>query len=99
MTATAGTVTETISAPLSSATVAQLSDAAGDTPFLAARRLEAHAAFERAPMPTRRDEHWRFTKLRGVELADIPTVVSATDIAAARERIATSLTSAVDLAG
>ncbi|MCW2973239.1 MAG: FeS assembly protein SufD [Thermoleophilia bacterium] len=99
MTATAGTVTETISAPLSSATVAQLSEAAGDTAFLAQRRTEAHAAFERAPMPTRRDEHWRFTKLRGVELSELPTVVAATDIEAARERTATSLTSAVDLAG
>ena len=99
MTATAGTVSETITAPLSSATVAQLSEAAGDTAFLAQRRRDAFAAFEAAPMPTRKDEHWRFTKLRGIELAEIPTVVAATDVDAARERIATSLTSAVDLAG
>ncbi|MEO6867810.1 MAG: Fe-S cluster assembly protein SufD [Gaiellales bacterium] len=70
-----------------------------DTGFLGTRRSEAAAAFERSPMPTRKDEHWRFTRLRGVELADVPTFSAAEDLDAARERVATSLTSAVDVAG
>ena len=99
MTATAGTIIETIGAPLSASTVDQLSEAAADTAFLAARRREAFAAFERAPMPTRKDEHWRFTKLRGVELGELPTVAGASDVELARERVSTSLTHATDVAG
>ncbi|MCW2922834.1 MAG: FeS assembly protein SufD [Thermoleophilia bacterium] len=67
-------------------------------PLLAARATGA-AAFERAPMPTRKDEHWRFTRLRGVELADVPGFVLADELDAVQARVAASLTSAVDVAG
>jgi Fe-S cluster assembly protein SufD len=50
-------------------------------------------------MPTRKDEYWRFTKLRGVELETVPAHAPAADLDAVRERIATSLTSTSDVAG
>lgn len=88
-----------ITAPMGADTVEQLSTQNDDSPFLATRRREALAAFERAPMPTRKDEHWRFTRLRGVELGAVPTFLGGAGIDEAQARIATSLTAAVDTAG
>jgi Fe-S cluster assembly protein SufD len=70
-----------------------------DSAFLSNVRADGAAAFERAPMPTRKDEYWRFTKLRGIELADVPSHVAAGDLDAVRSRVERSLTSAVDVAG
>jgi hypothetical protein len=84
-----------ITAPLSSETVDALSKLNEDTPFLSTRRAEALAAFERAPMPTRKDEYWRFTKLRGVELDTVPTFIGCDGMEAAQERAARSLTANV----
>ncbi len=70
-----------------------------DSVFLAKVRDEGVAAFERAPMPTRKDEYWRFTKLRGVELAEVPAFSAATDLDAVRARVERSLTAAGDVAG
>jgi Fe-S cluster assembly protein SufD len=67
--------------------------------FLSGVRSTGAAAFERAPMPTRKDEYWRFTKLRGVELADVPELSPAADLDAVRSRVERSLTAAVDTAG
>lgn len=67
--------------------------------FLERVRQEGAAAFERAPMPTRKDEYWRFTKLRGVELDTVPAFAAADELEAARARVATSLTAAGDVAG
>lgn len=50
-------------------------------------------------MPTRKDEQWRFTRLRGVDLDAVPSFSPAADMDIVRERVATSLTAAVDVAG
>ena len=70
-----------------------------DSPVLAKLRDEGAAAFERAPMPTRKDEYWRFTKLRGVELDQVPAFSAAADEELVRERVATSITAATETAG
>jgi Fe-S cluster assembly protein SufD len=73
-----------------------------DSVFLTKTRDEGAAAFERAPMPTRKDEYWRFTRLRGVELEQVPALSPAGDpdaITGARERTARSLTSSTTVAG
>ncbi len=70
-----------------------------DSPVLAKLRDDGAAAFERAPMPTRKDEYWRFTKLRGVELDQVPAFSPAADDELVRERIAASLTAATETAG
>lgn len=67
--------------------------------YLASVRTAAKAAYERAPMPTRKDEHWRFTRLRGVELGDVPAFSPCSDDDGVKARIASSLTAAVDTAG
>lgn len=66
---------------------------------LASRRAIGQAAFETAPMPTRKDEQWRFTRLRGLELDQVPSFSPATDVDAARERVANSLTATPNVAG
>jgi Fe-S cluster assembly protein SufD len=70
-----------------------------DSALLTKVRETGAAAFERAPMPTRKDEYWRFTKLRGVELETVPAHAPAADLDAVRERVATSLTSTSAVAG
>ena len=37
------------------------------TSWLKERRDEARAVYERTPLPTLRDEHWRYTSLRGID--------------------------------
>jgi Fe-S cluster assembly protein SufD len=37
------------------------------TTWLKERRDEARAVYERTPLPTLRDEHWRYTSLRGID--------------------------------
>lgn len=70
-----------------------------DSAFLAGMRERGAAAFERAPMPTRKDEYWRFTKLRGVELDQVPAFAPAEDVDAARARVERSVTATTDVAG
>src|SRR4051794_30712373 len=70
-----------------------------ESAFLSQAREQGAAAFERAPMPTRKDEYWRFTKLRGVELSTVPQFAGADDLDAVRTRVERSLTAAVDVAG
>ena len=67
--------------------------------FLTQAREAGAAAFERAPMPTRKDEYWRFTKLRGVELESVPAYVSADDLDLVRPRVERSVTATSDVAG
>jgi Fe-S cluster assembly protein SufD len=74
-------------------------DLATLAPELEPYRVAARAAFERAPMPTRKDEYWRFTKLRGVDLDAVPEFVPARDPEAVIKRIARSLTASTDTSG
>ena len=80
-------------------TATMTTDLATVAPELEPYRIAGRAAFEAAPMPTRKDEHWRFTRLRGVELADVPEFVPAADPDAVLKRVADSLTAATDTAG
>ncbi len=70
-----------------------------DSPVLAKIRDEGAAAFERAPMPTRKDEYWRFTKLRGVDLDAVPNFSPSTDEELVKERVRTSVTASDATAG
>ncbi|MCW2959959.1 MAG: FeS assembly protein SufD [Thermoleophilia bacterium] len=70
-----------------------------DAPFLASVRAAAAVTYDAAPMPTRKDEQWRFTRLRGVDLTTVPATSPADDLDAVQARVASSLTSAVDVAG
>jgi Fe-S cluster assembly protein SufD len=75
-----------------------------DTPatgsaFLDKVRAEGAAAFERAPMPTRKDEYWRFTKLRGVDLDNVPSQSPCGDPELVRSRIESVHTHMDEVAG
>jgi Fe-S cluster assembly protein SufD len=48
--------------------VEELGSLHGEPDWLRARRREAFAAFERLPMPSRSDEEWRRTDVRGLDL-------------------------------
>ncbi|HEX6541009.1 MAG TPA: Fe-S cluster assembly protein SufD [Ktedonobacterales bacterium] len=48
-----------------------LSERLGEPAWMRERRLEAWKIYESLPMPTRQDEEWRRTDLRGLKLADI----------------------------
>jgi len=48
--------------------VEELGSLHGEPDWLRARRREAFAAFERMPMPSRSDEEWRRTDVRGLDL-------------------------------
>jgi Fe-S cluster assembly protein SufD len=48
--------------------VEELGSLHGEPDWLRARRREAFAAFERLPMPSRSDEEWRRTDVRGLNL-------------------------------
>lgn len=53
--------------------VDELSRLCDDTPWMRERRMMAWEAYERIPMPTSRDEHWRFTNMRRVDVTGVPT--------------------------
>src|SRR5919202_3991852 len=48
--------------------VEQLSGLHGEPGWLRAQRLEAFEAYERLPLPSRSDEEWRRTDIRGLDL-------------------------------
>lgn len=62
---------ELAGAGLSQGAVEAISTAKNDPEWLHARRLASWELFQRLPMPSRRDEHWRFTNLRKVKLDDV----------------------------
>jgi Fe-S cluster assembly protein SufD len=70
-----------------------------DSAFLAKVREGGAAAFERAPMPTRKDEYWRFTTLRGVERDAVPSFSGCADFDGVVQRRTRSLTASTDIAG
>ncbi len=79
-------------------TIRALGELCDDTQWMAQWRQSAWEAFQRAPMPTRRDEKWRFTNLRGVDLASIPTFVRCRDEDAVRSRLAVNAEGDAELA-
>jgi Fe-S cluster assembly protein SufD len=54
--------------------VEAISTHAADTPFAREQRLAAWAAYDAIPMPSSRDERWRFTSLRGLDMAKVPAL-------------------------
>ncbi len=48
--------------------VRAISERSSEPAWLRDRRVAAHALWQETPMPTTRDEHWRFTSLRGLDL-------------------------------
>jgi Fe-S cluster assembly protein SufD len=54
--------------PFSQASVEELSGLHGEPDWLRARRREAFEVYERMPLPSRSDEEWRRTDIRGLDL-------------------------------
>jgi Fe-S cluster assembly protein SufD len=54
--------------PFTSASVEELSGLHGEPDWVRARRRQAFEAFERLPLPSRSEEEWRRTDLRGLNL-------------------------------
>lgn len=59
--------------------------------WLNERRLAAWERFEATPMPTSRDEKWRFTNLRGIDVQKVRTVSGCDGAEAAAVRAETAL--------
>lgn len=62
---------EQLQNPLSAEGIKALSQAAGDTPFLAQSRSAAFARFEALPLPSRTEEAWRRTDISGLSFAGL----------------------------
>lgn len=63
--------TETVTATISREAVIQFSQAKGEPAWLLEKRLDAWDVFARVPMPTRTDEEWRHTDIRGLNIAGL----------------------------
>src|SRR5215218_11116247 len=61
-------------------TVEALSSFKDEPGWLTERRLEAWRAFEELPMPTLRDEAWRYTDISDVSLEDFSPYVPSPDV-------------------
>src|SRR5919107_4405891 len=61
-------------------TVRALSSFKEEPEWLAARRLSAWRSFEALPMPTLRDEAWRYTDISDVRPEDFSPYVSSRDV-------------------
>ncbi len=66
-------------------TVKALSSFKGEPEWLAARRLSAWRAFEALPMPTLRDEAWRYTDISDVRIEDFVPYAPSPDAASEGE--------------
>ena len=73
--------------------VEAVADFVGDPDWLRERRRAAWALFEQLPMPTTRDEHWRFTNLRRLKLDDVLPFTGCEEQEAALERAGRALVS------
>lgn len=77
----------------SAETVKALSALKNEPGWLTERRLEAWRIFEETPMPTRRDESWRYTDISGLDLQDFnpyapgPEAASETDLPEGIQRL------------
>ena len=65
---------------LSEGTVKALSSLKGEPNWLTEKRLEAWRGFESLPMPTLRDEAWRYTDISDVRIEDFLPYASSPDV-------------------
>ncbi|MDQ4128192.1 MAG: Fe-S cluster assembly protein SufD [Actinomycetota bacterium] len=65
---------------ISEETVKAISSLKGEPDWLAARRLEAWRSFESLPMPTLRDEAWRYTDISDVRIEDFLPYASSPNL-------------------
>jgi Fe-S cluster assembly protein SufD len=78
---------------ISRETVEALSSFKGEPEWLTEKRLEAWRSFEGLPMPTLRDEAWRYTDISDVRIEDFlpyapsPDVTSEADLPDAVQRL------------
>src|SRR3712207_6098479 len=78
---------------ISEETVKALSSFKGEPEWLTEKRLEAWQSFESLPMPTLRDEAWRYTDISDVRIEDFlpyapsPDVTSEADLPDAVQRL------------
>ena len=65
---------------MSEGTVKALSSLKGEPNWLTEKRLEAWRGFESLPMPTLRDEAWRYTDISDVRIEDFLPYASSPDV-------------------
>jgi Fe-S cluster assembly protein SufD len=68
------------SSGVSAETVMGLSAYKDEPGWLTEKRLEAWRVFEATPMPTLREEKWRYTDISDVRLEDFPTYAQSPDV-------------------
>src|SRR5215212_11698577 len=61
-------------------TIKALSACKDEPPWLTERRLEAWRTFEKTPMPTLRDEAWRYTDISDVRIEDFVPYAPSPDV-------------------
>src|SRR3990170_2175034 len=72
--------------------VREISKKNNEPDWLTNKRIEAWKLFEKLPMPTLRDEEWRYTNLSGLKLDEINT---NSDSNVLNQKITSSLNSGV----
>src|SRR5215212_5895114 len=70
---------------MSQETVEALSSFKGEPEWLTEKRLEAWQSFQDLPMPTLRDEAWRYTDISDVSIDDFIPYVPSPDVSSEKE--------------
>src|ERR671910_2975574 len=65
---------------ISAETVKALSSFKGEPGWLTEKRLDAWRSFEALPMPTLRDEAWRYTDISDVQIEDFSAYVPGPNV-------------------
>ena len=65
--------------------VETLSGFKGESAWLKEKRLEAWRAFEKTPMPTLRDEAWRYTDISDVRIEDFAPYAASPDVSSEQD--------------
>ena len=76
-----------LSAGITEESVEALSAFCADTAWMRERRMAAWERYQQIPMPSRRDERWRFTNLRGIDVAAVSTFTACSDVDAVQSRL------------
>src|SRR5918912_2204716 len=70
---------------ISAETVKALSSFKNEPGWLLEKRLEAWRAFEKIPMPTLRDEAWRYTDISDVRIEDFAPYAASPDVSSEQD--------------
>jgi Fe-S cluster assembly protein SufD len=79
--------------------VEELSHRRNEPEWLLQKRLEAWAAFEQMPMPSRTDEEWRRTDIRDLPIDDVAPFASLSPRVSSRDDLPESVRIGLDAAG